>query len=242
VNSVSTADAIKSLAPTGRLRAALNVANPVLVQYDAASGATSGVTVDLATELARRLGVPLERTIIDGAGKSFEAVKSAACDIGFLAIEPARAAEVDFSAAYVIIEGVYAVRAESPIRTNDDVDRDGHRVAVNKGAAYDLFLTRSLKRAQVVRAEDSFDAFMRDRLEVVACVKQGMIRFVSETPGMRMLPGRFMEIQQAMCLPKGRAAGAHYLRAFVEEMKASGFVAAAIERAKQEATVAPPAA
>jgi polar amino acid transport system substrate-binding protein len=186
--------------------------------------------------------VPLELVIIDGAGKSFEAVKSASCDFGFLAVEPARAAEIDFTAPYVIIEGVYAVRADSPIKSNDEVDRAGVRVAVNKGAAYDLFLTRSLKNATLVREEESFDVFLREGLEAVAGVKQGVVKFVETTPVARMLPGRFMEIQQAMCLPKGRAAGARYLTAFVEEMKASGFVAKAIERAGQEATVAPPAA
>ena len=242
MNSVPTADAARSLAPTGTLRAAINIANPVLVQHDPATGATAGVTVDLATEIARRLGVPLEQIKIDGAGKSFEAVKSAACDIGFLAIEPARAADIDFSAAYVIIEGVYAVRADSPLKSNEDIDRAGVRIAANKGAAYDLFLTRSLKQASLVRAEDSFDAFLRDRLEAVAGVRQGIERFVAEHPDLRIIPGRFMEIQQAMCLPKGRDAGVRYLRAFVEEMKASGFIADAVRRAGQAATVAPPAA
>jgi polar amino acid transport system substrate-binding protein len=236
-----SADVVKSLAPSGKLRAAINIANPVLVQRNPVTGAPCGITVDLARELERRLGVPLELVIIDGAGKSFDAVKSAACDIGFLAIEPARSAEMDFTGSYVIIEGVYAVRSDSAIKTNDEVDRAGVRVAVNKGAAYDLFLTRSLKAATLVRAEDSFDVFLRDGLEAVAGVKQGVVRFVESSPVARLLPGRFMDIQQAMCLPKGREAGARYLRTFVEEMKSSGFVAAAIERAGQEATVAPPA-
>lgn len=240
MTTAPSADVVTSLAPTGTLRAAINVANPVLVQTGA-GGATSGVTVDLAQELARRLGVRLQQVAIDGAGKSFDAVKTATCDIGFLAIEPARAAEIDFTEPYVVIEGVYAVHADGPLRSNDDVDRAGVRVAVNKGAAYDLFLTRSLKHAVLVREEDSFDLFLRDRLEAVAGVKQGVVRFAAEHPQVRILPGRFMEIQQAMCLPKGRAAGAAYLRAFVEEMKASGFVEAAIKRAGQEATVAPPA-
>ena len=241
MTTAPSADVVKSLAPTGKLRAAINVANPVLVQPNPATGAPGGVTVELARELARRLGVPLEQVVIDGAGKSFEAVKAAACDIGFLAVEPARAAEIDFTAPYVIIEGVYAVRADSAIKSNDDVDRAGVRVAVNKGAAYDLFLTRSLKHATLVRAEESFDVFLRDGLEVVAGVKQarGLLREAS--PGVRLLPGRFMEIQQAMCLPKGREPAPRYLRAFVEEMKASGFVADAIARTRQEAAVAPPA-
>lgn len=232
---------VKSLAPNGRLRAAINVGNPVLVQRDPTTGAPTGVTVDLVRELARRLGVDVELVTIDGAGKSFETVKSASCDVGFLAIEPARAAEIDFTGPYVLIEGVYAVRGDAGLASNDDVDRAGVRIAVNKGAAYDLYLTRSLKAATLVRVEDAFEDFLRQRLEAVAGVKQPVARFVEDHPGTRMLPGRFMEIRQAMCLPKGRAAGAAYLRAFVEEMKATGFVAAALKRAGQEdATVAGP--
>jgi len=234
-------DLVKEFAPSGALRAAINVGNPVLVQTDAA-GTPSGVTVELARELAGRLGVALEPIVIDGAGKSFEAVKAAKCDIGFLAIEPARAAEIDFTAPYVLIEGVYAVRADAGLASNAQVDRSGVRVAVNKGAAYDLFLTRSLKHATLVRAEDSFEAFVRDKLEAVAGVKQAVVRFVAAHPGVRLLDGRFMEIAQAMCLPKGRPNAARYLARFVEEMKASGFVAASLKRASQEdATVAPPA-
>jgi polar amino acid transport system substrate-binding protein len=239
VTTAPSTDVVKLLAPTGALRAAINIANPVLVQTGP-GGATSGVTVDLAQELARRLGVPLQQVVIDGAGKSFEAVKSAACDAGFLAVEPARASEIDFTAPYVIIEGVYAVFADGPLKSNDDIDRTGVRVAVNQGAAYDLFLTRSLKQATLIRDEDSFDRFLNDKLEAVAGVKQGVVRFAAAHPEVRVLPGRFMEIRQAMCLPKGRDAGVAYLRAFVEEMKASGFVAEAIKRAGQEATVAPP--
>jgi polar amino acid transport system substrate-binding protein len=230
---------VQEFAPSGKLRAAINIGNPVLVQTDAA-GTPSGVTVDLARELAGRLGVALETVVIDGAGKSFEAVKAAKCDIGFLAIEPARAAEIDFTAPYVLIEGVYAVRADAGLADNAAVDRAGVRIAVNKGAAYDLFLTRSLKQATLVRAEDSFDVFLRDKLEAVAGVKQAVVRFIAAHPDVRLLDGRFMEIAQAMCLPKGRANAVRYLTAFVEEMKASGFVADALARAKQEATVALP--
>jgi polar amino acid transport system substrate-binding protein len=239
VSSVSP-DLVKELSPTGTLRAAINVGNPVLVQTDAA-GTPSGVTVDLARELAKRLGVTLETVVIDGAGKSFEAVRAARCDIGFLAIEPARAAEIDFTAPYVVIEGVYAVRPDAGLASNAEVDRAGVRIAVNKGAAYDLFLTRSLKHATLARAEDSFEMFLRDKLEVVAGVRQAVVRFIAAHPEIRLLDGRFMEIAQAMCLPKGRPNAGRYLAAFVEEMKASGFVADALTRARQEATVAPPA-
>ncbi len=236
------ADLVKEFAPTGKLRAAINSANPVLVQIDPATDAPGGVTMELARELARRLGVPLAPVVIDGAGKSFEAVKAASCDVGFLAIEPARAAEIDFTTAYVIIEGVYAVRADTALQKNEEVDRAGVRIAVNKGAAYDLFLTRSLKAATLVRTEEATEVFARDNLEVLAGVKQGVVRFAQDNPAVRVLPGRFMEIQQAMCLPKGRPAAAKYLGAFVEEMKASGMVADALKRSNQpDAAVAPPA-
>jgi polar amino acid transport system substrate-binding protein len=233
-------DLVKEFAPTGKLRAAINIGNPVLVQIDAA-GAPKGVTVDLARAFADRLGVALEAIAIDGAGKSFEAVKAARCDVGFLAVEPARAAEIDFTAPYVLIEGVYAVRPDAGLASNAEVDRAGVRIAVSKGAAYDLFLTRSLKHATLVRGEHSFETFLRDKLEAVAGVKQSVVRFVAAHPDVRLLDDRFMEIAQAMCLPKGRPNAARFLAGFIEEMKASGFVAEAITRAKQEATVAPPA-
>jgi len=231
---------VKEFAPTGKLRAAINIGNPVLVQINA-TGAPMGVTIDLAHALADRLGVELETVAIDGAAKSFETVKAARCDIGFLAVEPARAAEVDFTAPYVLIEGVYAVRPDAGLASNAEVDRAGVRIAVSKGAAYDLFLTRSLKHATLVRGEHSFETFLRDKLEAVAGVKQAVVRFVTAHPEVRLLDGRFMEIAQAMCLPKGRPNAARVLAGFVEEMRASGFVAAALARAKQEASVAPPA-
>src|SRR5262249_11894787 len=195
---------------------------PVLVQTDPATGAPSGVTVDLARELARRLGVTLKPVVIDGAAKSFEAVKAAACDIGFLAIQPAPPSHIASPAPSLVIEGVYAVRADSGLNANAEVDRAGVRIAVNKGAAYDLFLTRSLKHGTLVRAEDSFDVFVRDRLEAVAGVKQVVVRFATVHPDVRVLDGRFMEIEQAMWLAQGRDARAHYLGALVEGVEASG--------------------
>src|SRR5262245_65986956 len=164
-----------------------------------------GVTIDLARALADRLGVELETVAIDGAAKSFETVKAARCDLVFLAVEPARAAEIDFTAPYVLIEGVYAVRPDSGLASNDEVDRPGVRIAVGKGAAYDLFLTRSLKHATLVRGEHSFETFLRDKLEAVAGVKQAVVRFLTAHPEVRLLDGRFMEFAQAKWLQKGRA-------------------------------------
>ena len=231
------------LAPTGKLRAAINFGNPVLAQKDPASGEPRGVSVDLARELGRRLGVPVELVIFDAAGKVFDALKTNAWDIAFLAIDPARATEIAFTAPYVVIEGTYLVPADSPLRTIQGVDRDGVRVAVGNKSAYDLYLTRTLKRAQLVRvptSPEAIDVFLRDKLEAAAGVKQPLLQFAKTHPNVRVMGGRFMAIEQAMGTPKGREAAALYLREFVEEMKASGFVARALEKSGQgDATVAP---
>jgi polar amino acid transport system substrate-binding protein len=235
-------DVVKDLAPTGKLRVAINLGNMVLAQKDAASGELKGVTVDLARELGRRLDVPVVLIPFDAAGKTFEALKAGGLDIVFLAIEPVRAAEVAFSPPYVIIEGVYMVPQDSSLKTITDVDRDGVRVAVNKGSAYDLFLTRTLKHATLVRGESGIDLFISEKLNAAAGVKQPLVAFAKQHPNVRVMDERFMEIRQAMGTPKGRDVGARYLRSFVEEMKASGFVADALKRSDQpDAAVAPPA-
>ena len=243
--STVAADLVKDLAPTGKLRAAINLGNMVLAQKDPATGDMRGVTVDLARELARRVGLPLELVPFDAAGKVFEALKAGAWDVAFLAIEPVRAAEIAFTAPYVIIEGVYLVPKDSPLRAVADVDRDGVRIAVNKGSAYDLYLTRTIKHAQLVRGENGIELFVRDRLEAAAGVKQPLVEYAKTDPSVRIMDGRFMEIRQAMGTPKlryqGREAAPRYLHAFVEEMKATGFIAEALRRSNQpDAAVAPP--
>ncbi len=240
--TAATPDIVKNLAPTGTLRVGINLGNPVLVQTDAATGEPKGVTVDLARDLARRLNVPVELKRFDAAGKSFEGLKSGGLDIVFLAIEPVRAAEVAFTAPYVIIEGVYMVPKDSAIKSNEEVDRPGVRIGVNKASAYDLFLSRSLKHATLVRGEGPLDHLVDQKLEVVAGVKQPLVAYVKAHPDMRLLDGRFMEIRQAMGTVKGRDVGARYLHSFIEELKASGFVADALKRSNQpDAAVAPPA-
>ncbi len=231
------------LAPTGKLRAAINFGNPVLAQKDPASGEPRGVSVDLARELGRRLGVPVELITYAAAGKVFDALKTGAWDIAFLAIDPARATGIAFTAPYVVIEGTYLVPAGSPLRAIQDVDRDGVRVAVGDRSAYDLYLTRTLKRAQLVRvptSPEAIDIFLKDKLEAAAGVKQPLLQFAKTHPNVRVMDGRFMAIEQAMGTPKGREAGMLYLREFVEEMKSSGFVARGLEKSGQgDATVAP---
>src|SRR3954463_3042309 len=236
--STVSADILQDLAPTGTLRAAINLGNIVLAQGTPDN--PGGITPELARELARRLGVPVALSCFDAAGKAFDAMKAGKVDIVFLAIEPVRAAEIEFTAPYVIIEGTYMVPKDSPLQNIADVDRPGVRVAVGVGSAYDLYLTRTIKNASIVRAavgggRAMIEMFVNDKLEVAAGVKQPLVAYAKDHPEMRVMDGHFMEIQQAMGTPKGRIAGAAYLRAFVEEMKVSGFVAEAIARSKQSA-------
>lgn len=231
---------VQSFAPTGTLRAAINLGNPVLVQGTIENPA--GVTVELATELAKRLGVPLKLIPFTQAGQVFEALAQGLWDIAYLAIEPKRAAEIDFTAPYVIIEGAYVVPKASALQRVEDVDAPGVRISVITNAAYDLYLTRSLKAATLVRSPQAgFETFEREKLDAVAGVKQPMAAYAARNPNVRLLPGRFMEIRQAMGTPKGRDAAAAYLRGFVEEMKANGFVADALRRAGQEDGLVAPA-
>lgn len=235
---------IQSFAPTGKLRASINLGNPVLANRDPITQQPIGVSIDLANALAQRLGVDVEFVVFDTAAKSVEAVTQEKADIGFFAIDPLRGEGIAFTAAYVLIEGSYMVRADSSIQANDEVDKAGHRVTVGKGSAYDLFLTRELKQAEIVRAPSSptvIEVFVEQGLEVAAGVKQQLDADVKRFPNLRLLPGRFMVIQQAMGLPKSRGdAAAEVLRLFVEDMKASGFIVDALARhGIQGASVAP---
>src|ERR1700674_3278245 len=230
------AEVAKALAPSGKLRAAINLGNTVLAQRDPAPGEPRGIAADLARELARRLGVAIEFVTFDAAGKVTDALKVGAWDIAFLAIDPVRGADIDFTAPYVLIEGTYMVPANSPLRTIEDVDHDGIRIAVGRGSAYDLYLTRALERASLIRGEGpaaSIAMFVKDRLEAAAGVRQPLVEYARTDPNVRVMAGRFMSIEQAMATPKGREAGARYLRKFIEELKASGFVAKALQASGQ---------
>jgi polar amino acid transport system substrate-binding protein len=229
---------VAQLAPSGKLKAAINFGNPILALKDPAIGEPRGVSVDLSRELGKRLGVPVELVTFTSAGKVVEAVRDALVDIAFVAIDPVRGADMLQTPPYVIIEGAYLVRNDSPIRRNEDVDQAGNRVVVGNGSAYDLYLTRELKAPTSPAVTD---VMVAQSVEVAAGVKQQLEADAKRVAGVRLLPGRFMVINQAMGLPKGREAGARYLTAFVEEMKASGFVAAALARHGIEgAAVAPP--
>ncbi|HEY4299189.1 MAG TPA: ABC transporter substrate-binding protein [Paraburkholderia sp.] len=225
---------VAAFTPTGKLRASINLGNPILANRNAESGEPFGVSVDLARAFAAKLDVELELVVFDAAGKSVQAVSEDRADFGFFAVDPLRGEAIAFTAPYVLIEGFYLVRDDSPVRTNQDVDHAHNRVAVGKGSAYDLFLTRELKAAQIVRAPTSptvVQTFIEQNLEVAAGVKQQLEPDARKTTGLRLLDERFMVIQQAMGVPKNRGAGAaHALGNFVEEMKASGFVADSLKR------------
>ena len=245
VPSKPPAAAVSDLAPGGTLRAAINVGNAVLAARPATPGGEpTGISVDLARELGRRLGVPVQLVVFDAAGKVVEAGKSGGWDIAFVALDPLRAAEIAQTPPYVQIEGAYLVKESSPLKSNEEVDRKGHRVVVGRNSAYDLYLTRALKQAEIVRTPTSalvVDTMVKENYEVAAGVKQQLENDARRVSGVRLLPGRFMVINQAMASRKGKDAGARYLREFVEEMKASGFVGSAIKRHNQpSAVVAPP--
>ena len=235
---------LQTIAPTGKLRASINVGNPILANKDPVSGKPFGVSIDLAHAFAKKLGLDLELVVFDSAGKSVEAVTQEQADIGFFAIDPLRGEGIAFTAAYVLIEGSYLVKNDSPIQNNDEVDVKENRVVVGKGSAYDLFLAREIEFAEIIRAPTSptvVEVFLEGGYEVAAGVTQQLQADAIKNPGLRLLPGRFMVINQAMGLPKSRGAEAALLLSqFVEEMKANHFVAEALKKHHiQGASVAP---
>jgi polar amino acid transport system substrate-binding protein len=246
-NVVSSFAEIRSeLAPTGKLRATINLGNVVLAQRHGATGALGGVSVDLARELAGRLDVEAELFTFDTAGKTLAALSTGQCDVGFLAMDPVRAAEIDYTGPYVIIEGTYLVPDSSPLRDIDEVDMEGIRIAAGKNTAYDLYLTRALKHAALVHAPSSraaIELLFAGQADVAAGVRQPLVAAAAERAGFHVMSGRFSKIQQAMAIRKGRSPGVlSFLRAFIEEMKGSGFIAGSLLRSGQgDATIAPPA-
>lgn len=234
----------RALAPAGRLRASINVGNPVLAHRDPATGEAAGVSVDLARELGRALGVGVELIVFGKAADSVDAVRGEQADIGFFAIDPARGEGLRFTAPYLLIEGSYLVPQASDLRDNAGVDRPGIRVAVGQGSAYDLFLSRELHAAQVERVAGApavRAALQTGQVQVAAGIRQVLEGWAGQDPSLRLLPGRFMVIQQAMGLPASRGdAAAEALAGFAERMKATGFVAGALARhGVQGASVAP---
>lgn len=240
----SVSPAVRSeLAPGGKLRLGLNYQNFLLVLGDGPDGEPRGIAPDLGRELARRLGVPVEYVKFDAAGKLADAIKEARCDVGFIGAEPQRANDIAFTSAYLEIPVTFLVPAGSKIRSLADIDQAGVRVSVSERSAYDLYLSRTLKKATLVRSAGipaSYDTFVKQKLEALGGLKPRLVSDQANLPGSRVLDGQITGVQQALGTPKARAEGAKYLQAFAEEVKASGFVAKAIERHKvQGVNVAP---
>ena len=238
-------DLVSAFAPSGTLRASINVGNPILANRDPATNEPVGVSIDLAREFAHWLDVNIELRVFEKAAASVQTVKNERADIGFFAIDPARSDGLLFTAPYVLIEGSYLVVDSSALRDNADVDQQGHRISVGSGSAYDLFLTRHLKHAEIVRlqgAGPALAALRNGEVEVAAGIRQVLEREAERAPGLRVLPGRFMVIEQAMATPASRGVAAQQaLAAFVGQMKASGFVADALDRHRIEGAVVAPA-
>lgn len=234
---------VEALAPTGVLRATINLGNPILARQEAGKEPT-GVSVDLARALATWLELPLELLVFDSAAKAVDAVANARADVGFFAIDPLRSQGVEFTSPYVLIEGCYLVRENSSFHTHEDVEQPGVSVVVGKGSAYDLYLTRTLQKAELVRSPTSpgvVDMFIQGAYNVAAGFKQQLESDAQRAGRLRLLPERFMVIQQAMGLPSTRGKlAASLLQQFIEACKASGFVHEALRRHGIDgATVAP---
>ena len=224
---------VKQLAPNGTLRAGINLSNFLLVTGKSPSGDPEGVAPDMARAIAERLGVKLKLVPFKSPGEVADAGGNDIWDIALIGAEPARAEKIAFSPAYVEIESTYLVPAGSTLRTIAEVDSPGIRIAVSARSAYDLWLVRNIKQAQLVHAEGidaAYEMFVRDKLEALACLRPRLLTDVEKLPGARILDGKFSSVQQAVGTAKPNVAAAAFLRDFVEEVKASGFVAGLIAR------------
>jgi len=237
-------DTQKDLAPTGKLRVGLNYGNFLLVLRDKPDGTPQGIAPDLARELAKRVGVPVEFVKFDAAGKLADGVKSGAWDVAFLGNEPQRAAEIAFSSAYLEIPVTYLVPAGSPIQSLADIDKKGVRIAVADKSAYHLYMMRELKNAELVSADGidgSYKLFIDSKLDALAGLKPRLLTDQQKNPGSRVLDGQLTTVQQSIGTPKSRESAARYLREFALDVKKSGFVKDAIERHKVPGVTVPPA-
>jgi polar amino acid transport system substrate-binding protein len=227
---------IQSFAPTGTLRVGINLGNPVLAGLDAGSQKLKGVTIDIANEIGKRTGIPVELVPFQTAGSTVDAIKTGKIDLIFVAIDPVRGADVSYTPPYIQIEGAYMVKADSNLKANEDVDRSGVEIVVGKGSAYDLFLTREIKNAALFRSASSqavVDDFMTGKGNVAAGVKQQLESDAKRYSGLRMLPGRFMVINQAIGIPKARPEfekTTMYLSNIIADLKSSGFVTDSMKR------------
>jgi polar amino acid transport system substrate-binding protein len=224
---------VAELAPTGVLRAGINMSNFLLVTGKTAAGDPDGVAPDMAAEIARRLGVPVRYVQFERPSKLADAAGTNAWDIGLIGAEPARAEKITFTPAYCEIEATYLVQPGSSYQTVADVDRPGARITVRRGAAYDLWLTANLKHATLLRSDSAdgpFDQFVAEKLDAYAALRPQLLDDVKKLPGSRIIAGNFTTIQQAIGTEKKNTAGAAFLREFVAEAKKSGLVGRLIEK------------
>lgn len=233
---------VAEIAPSGRLRAAINLGNVVLAQRGGPRG-VRGPSVDIAEELARELRVPLDLVVYEAAGEVVSAVQRGEWDVAFLAVDPARAEVISFTRPYVFIDGTYLVRESSPYREPADLDRPGVRIAVGQGAAYDLFLTRTLEHATLVRAPTSaaaIELFLSDGLDAAAGVRESLVQAEANLSGYRVLAGSFNRIEQAVAVPAGRERSYAFVGSVIDKLKNSGSIREALDRAGQSGAVVAP--
>ncbi len=227
---------LSSFTPTGTLRVGINLGNPLLANEDAVSKKLTGVTIDIANEIGQRINLPVQLIPFKTASATVDGIKSGEIDLVFVAIDPVRGADISYTPAYIQIEGAYMVKAASPLKRNEEVDMAGNEIVVGKGSAYDLYLTREIKNATLLRATSSqavVDDFMSGKGNVAAGVKQQLESDAKRYDGLRMLPGRFMVINQAIAIPKARANYEEttlYLSVVIAQLKQSGFVATSMQR------------
>lgn len=225
-----------SFAPTGTLRVGINLGNPILANEESGTKILHGVTIDIANEIGKRISLPVQLIPFKTAGATVDAVKAGEIDLVFVAIDPVRGADISYTPAYIQIEGAYMVKATSPLKSNDEVDVPGTEIVVGNGSAYDLYLTREIKNASLLRAASSqavVDDFMSGKGNVAAGVKQQLESDAKRYDGLRMLPGRFMVINQAIGIPKARGnyeSTTAYLGTVIAELKQSGFITDAMKR------------
>lgn len=227
---------LKSFAPSGTLRVGINLGNPVLASEDAATKKMSGISIDIANEIGKRINLPVQLIPFKSASETVDGIKNGGLDLVFVAIDPVRGADISYTPAYIQIEGAYMVKANSPIKTNEQVDISSNEIIVGKGSAYDLYLTREIKNAALLRAPSSqavVDDFVSGKGNVAAGVKQQLESDAKRYDGLRMIPGRFMVINQAIGIPKARPQYEQttaYLSGVITQLKQSGFVAQAMQR------------
>ncbi|MCW1964826.1 ABC transporter substrate-binding protein [Polynucleobacter sp.] len=239
MNTIDSA-MISSFAPTGTLRVGINLGNPILANENPQTQELYGITIDIAHEIGKRLSLPVKLTPFKTAGNTVDAVKTGEIDLVFVAIDPVRGADISYTPPYIQIEGAYMVKTDSPIHENDQVDALSNEIVVGKGSAYDLYLSREIKNATLLRAASSqavVDDFMSGKGNVAAGVKQQLESDAKRYEGLRMLPGRFMVINQAIGIPKARPQCEQtttYLSDLITQLKQSGFVAKSMHEHKIE--------